>query len=185
MHTRRVIGFLLGAWFVLAAGIAGVWVTATRVAEAVAKAPPAEAAKALEDAGPELTGHILRFAGTEVARAVLEVGGWVEVALLFALLFTLFLQNYSRPATVMMAVVFLAALGSHLLLSPQIVASGRLLDFRPGDFGDMERARLANVQMMHWAVLGVRLALGLGVTGILVRRRSGSGMRRRRDDIDL
>ena len=185
MHTRRFIGFLLGAWFALAAGVAGVWATATRVASSLAKAPPAEAAKALEEAGPELTGHIFRFAGTEVGRAVLETGGWLEVALLFALLFTLFIQNYSRAATVMMAVVFLAAVGAHLLLTPQIVASGRLLDFRDGDFGVMERARLTNVQLLHWVLLGVRLALGLGVTAILVRRSSVSGMRRRRDDVDL
>jgi hypothetical protein len=161
MHTRRLIAFLLGVWFALV-GTIGV-VTAV---------------------GQRLDSGAAKPAAAEVSRILFESFGLVEVALLFAILCLLFLQNYSRAATILAGVVLLLAVASHFLLTPDVVAYGRILDFRAANEAATERARFANLQRMFGILAVLRLAGSGGVTGILLHRRRESRTRRRSDKVD-
>lgn len=175
MHTRRLITFLLGAWSVLLLSTGFVASMSVRVAGNTAKEPPAEAARALHVIGEPVTEQTFRFLAMEINRTLLEAAGLLELLLVLAIALLLFLQNYSRAATLVCTVMLLAALASHFLLTPQLIAQGRLLDFRPAELMLADRARLDRLHLLFGAVSLFRVACGTAIAFLLLRR----GNRRR------
>jgi hypothetical protein len=184
MHTRRLITFLLGAWFTLILTIGGVATIAFQVAHNVSKAPPGEAALALHAVEEPMREPLFRYAAAEINRKLFELTGLGELAILFALASLLLLQNYSRAATILAGVMLLAATASYFLLTPQVVALGRILDFRPVEMALEDRARFAKVHMLYGATTVFRLLCGVWLGGIMLYRGSNSRMRRRRGNGD-
>lgn len=184
MHTRRLIALLLGLWFAL---VVTTGVTATvsqQVARNVAKSLPGPPARALVLVGQPMTEEIFTYVANEVNRTLIEMSGLAELAVVFALASLLFLSNYSRTATILAALLLLAAFASQFLLGPQLVAQGRLIDFRPEDMMLGERARFANVHRLHNVLTIFRLLCGACIAGILLFRGPGSRMRRRVSKVD-
>jgi hypothetical protein len=184
MHTRRLITFLLGAWFTLVLGVAGVTTTGSLVANNVAKAPPGEAARALILVGEPMTNQLFLYIASEANRTVFEFSGLAEVGILFALASLLLMQNYSRTATILAGVLLLAALASHFLLTPQVVAQGRVLDFRAAEAMITERAQFTNIQRLYAVVALFRLLGGIWIAILMINRGPNSRLRRRRGNGD-
>lgn len=136
--------------------------------------------RALQTIGEPMTEQLFRYVAAEINRTLFEASGLAELGLVFAIACLLFLQNYSRPATLLAGVLLLAALASHFLVTPQVVAQGRILDFRGPDAMLVERARFAKLHTMYGVLTIFRLLCGAGITGILLYRRS----RRRGDKVD-
>jgi hypothetical protein len=76
------------------------------------------------------------------------------------------------------------SIASHFLLAPQVVAYGRILDFRAAAGAAIETARYSNLQRMFGALALLRLACGGTVAAILLHRRRDVRNRRRGDQID-
>jgi len=184
MHTRRLITFLIGAWFTLILTIAGVATTSSQVAQNVAKAPPGEAARALFVVGEPMTQAMFAYVASEINRTLFEFSGLAELGIVFTLAAILLLTNYSRTATVLAGVMLLTAFASHLLLTPQVVSQGRILDFRPVEMMLADRARFANLQMLFGVLIAFRILTGVWIAGVLLYRGPNSRMRRRRGDVD-
>lgn len=184
MHTRRLITFLLGAWFAIVLSVSlGTWL-GSRVADNVAKTPPSEPGRALIVIGAPMTEKLFLFVASEINRSVTESSGWAELALVFVLGCMLFLQNYSRQATILSAVLFLAICATKFLLTPQIGGLGRMLDFQAADILQAERTRLANLRTAYTIVTGCKLLCGIWISAILLVRGPNSRMRRRRGNVD-
>ncbi len=180
MHTRRLITFLLGVWFALVISVSAVSMASLQVANNTAKSPPGEPARALFVIGEPMTEQLFRYIASEINRSLFETSGLIELALILTIGIILFLQNYSRPATVLAGVLLLAVCASHFLLTPQVVSLGRILDFRPAEMMVAERARLARLNMFYGALVAFRLICGCAITAILLHRKS----RRRSGKVD-
>jgi hypothetical protein len=180
MHTRRLITFLLGIWFALVVSVSGVSMTSLQVAGNTAKSPPGEPARALFVIGEPMTEQLFRYIASEINRTLFETCGLIELALVLTIGIILFLQNYSRPATILAGVLLLGVCASHFLVTPQVVSLGRILDFRPAEMMIAERERLTRLNMLYGALTIFRLLCGGGITVILLHRRS----RRRSGKVD-
>lgn len=170
----------MGVWFTVVISVTAVSVASLRVAGNTAKSPPGEPARALFVIGEPMTEQLFRYIASEINRTLLETGGLIELGLVLAIGIILFLQNYSRPATILAGVLLLGVCATHFLLTPQVVSLGRILDFRPAEMMIAERDRLARLNMMHGGLVVFRLLCGGVITGILLHRRS----RRRSGKVD-
>lgn len=182
MHTRRLITFLLGAWFALVLTVAGVAMTGTNVAVIISKSPPPEPGRALNVIGQPMTEELFHFVAAEVNRAVFEATGLFELVLVLVLSILLFVSNYNRTATILSSVLLLAVCSSHFLVTPQLVAQGRLLDFRPVEMMLNERVRFANVERLFAGLMIFRVICATWISVILIHRGQNSRMRRRSTD---
>jgi hypothetical protein len=180
MHTRRLITFLLGVWFTLVISIAFISLASLQVAGNTAKSPPGEPARALFVIGEPMTEQLFRYIASEINRTLFETGGLIELILVLVIGITLFLQNYSRSATILAGVLLLGVCASHFLLTPQVVSIGRILDFRPADMMSAERERLTRLNILYSSLTVFRLLCGGAITAILLHRKS----RRRSGKID-
>jgi hypothetical protein len=184
MHTRRLITFLLGAWFALVLSVAGMTTTGFQVANNVGKTPPGEATRALVLVGEPMSGYLFRYVAAEINRTVCEYAGLAELGILFAMASLLLLQNYSRPATLLAGMMLLAAVASHFLLTPQIVAQGRILDFRGLTAMSAERESLTQISRLDGVLVVFRLLCGGWIAVLLMYRGPNSRLRRRRGNGD-
>ena len=184
MHTRRLITFLQGLWFALLLSTAGMALLSPRVADNISKTPPDVPARSLNVIGEKMTGQIFVFVAVEIQRTACEISGWMEIILISILAFLLFIQNYSRMATVIAGVLFVAATAAHFLITPQMIAQSRTLDFRPDEMMLLERARLANLNLMYAVMICLRLLLGAWMTGVMIYRGPNSRLRRRTSRVD-
>lgn len=184
MHTRRLISFLLGLWFALVLTIGAVTMKSVQIAQQISKTPPGPPSRALVLVGEPMTERIFVFIADEINRTLLETSGLVELAIVFTVACLLFFQNYNRTATILAGVLLLAAFASQFLLTPQLVAQARVLDFRPDEMMLSDRARHANLIRLSGILTVFRLLCGAWITGILLYRGPNSRMRRRGDKID-
>ena len=128
--------------------------------------------------------QMFRYVAAEINRTLFEVSGLLELGILSALVSILLLQNYNRAATTLAGLLLVAAVASHFLLTPQVVAQGRVLDFRPVDMLVADRARFARLHMLYGGLTIFRLLAGALLTGIMLYRGPNSRMWRRKGNID-
>jgi hypothetical protein len=184
MHTRRLITFLLGLWFALILTIGTVTTVSLHVAQNVAKTPPGPPSRALVLVGQPMTAQIFQFIASEINRTLFEMAGIAELAVVFALACLLLFNNYSRTATILAGVLLLMTFASQFLLVPQMVAQGRLIDFRPDDMMLTEVARFASVRRLFGLLAVLRILCVVWISGILLFRGPNSRMRRRGSKVD-
>lgn len=182
MHTRRLIALLLGAWFCWVVVAVALFPLSTNLSGNLAKAPPVDVTRALATIGEPMTQQLFRFVGAEVHRILLERGALADVLLVGLITWQLFVQNYSRRATVLAGILLLFTFASAFLLTPQFVTQGRVLDFRPLNPATPERVRFGNLVLMIGTLTGFRVFCAVWISAILLRR--GESLRRRRTDID-
>ena len=184
MHTRRLITFLLGAWYALTLCVAAFAPISATVADRVSKAPPGEASRALMVVGETMSNQLFLYVASEINRTGLEYFGLVELGILFTMSSFLLLQNYSKTATILAGVMLLTALASHFLVVPQVVAQGRLLDFRAAETMLPERANFSEIHHLFTGVTVLRLLCGAWIGGLLLFRGPNSRIHRQRGQRD-
>lgn len=183
MHVRRAITFLLGCWFATVTVVAVNAGISFDVAEIAAKTPPGELARPLAMLTEFEARQFPRYIASEVNRAMFERFGLIELGLVIAIALTLFMHGYSRPATVLSGVLFILVCASSFLLTPQLVAQGRVLDFRAAEMFQDERERFARLHMLYGTLTLLRLACGAAITWIMLKRSRSAYKRRSPDEI--
>lgn len=183
MHTRRLITWLLGLWLGLAAMSGAMATLSFRTAGTVLKHFPSEAEPLMNRLGETGARELLRFQAAEFNRAMFEWTGLVTLGIGFVIAILLLFQNYSRKTIIFGFVLLLAECAGQFLLTPQMTALGRTLDFR-SDAAPAERAQFAGLHQIFGAAALLRIGSALTITVLLIRRGSGLRGRRRGEEID-
>jgi len=133
--------------------------------------PSILAAQQLGKLGPGPARALLRYQVSEQNRWYFETWGFAEIILGVALFSVLLFGSTETKFTLLLSLLMLLiALAQRLLLTPEIVALGRLIDFLPTGVASAERARF---WMLHTVFSGVEVlkwVLGLIITVKLLFR---------------
>jgi len=175
MHARRLACFFLGLW--LAGGLFVAWVATQNfrsVDRMLSGANPA-ATLQLKPFGQEAR-MILRYHASELNRYYFA--RWETYQLLFGSFFfcvMLFGSREGKFTLVGVLLMLLLVALQRFIVTPEITALGRLIDFVPADQPSPERNRFWVVHMAYTGVEVGKWILALVLTGQLVfsRRRSG------------
>src|SRR5258708_7565827 len=131
MHSRRVATFILGLWFAGMLCIGASTVIGYRVVDQSLKLPPQEISRSLSMMGEALSQQMVNYFVSEINRSMFEIWGFCEMILVAGLGIYLVLYNQRMLALTLTALMMLSACGSHFLVTPQVIAIGRILDFQP------------------------------------------------------
>src|SRR5436190_6741390 len=179
MNTRRFICALLGLWIGASLFMGTVAAVSFRSVDRLLASPQPEVAAEIKVVGAEKMRALLRHEAGEFNRALFEGWGVVQIALSL-LLFGILLFGTKEGKFVLSVSLLLVIVtaGMHLLVTPNIVAYGRGLDFQPPDkeIGLRER-----VKVFHNTYSSLEIVKLSGIVAILVvllrevRRRPGRG----------
>jgi hypothetical protein len=161
-------------------GLLVAWVVAAnqRSAERVPLEANTAAALELHHMGAA-AGRLLRYQAAQQTRWLLDDWGIAQVVLgglLF--LYLLFASREGKVSLLLAAVMLAAALLQCTLLTPEMAASGRALDFSDSQELAAESGRLAAFGALYLVVKVAQWAAGLWLAGRLIARRRG-----RSDDV--
>ena len=178
MNTRRLISFLLGAWFAGLIVFDFVERRGLRSVDPVVTAVPPPGNRMAQAAGYENTRFFVRHYALEVNRSM--QGDWDKVQLAMGVtlfLLMLFWTNVRAvPLGAMLAVIVVTAI-QHWGITGRIAWHGRLLDFVPLSVVNPERETLeALLKMRRWSEWGKVVLLA----GVALRFLFGHGGRRGR-----
>ena len=189
MHTRRLITFLVGAWL---GGMALVGVIATenfRTSDRIVDMPLGGAKKVLDKIGRD-SRALVRHEASEMNRAMFETSEWAQIALGASIIaLVIFSRRQSKErvlATLVIAGLMLTiVLIQRFLLTPEMMGTGRLLDF--GEAANVERERriFGSLHIMYGAAEIVKGLIGLFYVGFLLKasgRPAGSSRKSRQID---
>ena len=173
MHFRRLACLLLGGWLAGGFFMATVATQNFRSVDRLLAKPALPARLQVEKLGHDAARTLLRYQVSEQNRFYFETWGIVEIAAGFALLMVLLLGSTESNLTLLLALLMLViALLQRLVITPQIVILGRLIDFVPVAELSPERSRF---WMLHGAYSGmevVKWGLGLVLASRLLFRRT-------------
>lgn len=201
MHTRRLVAFLLGVWL---GGLLFAAYTVNANSSTTKKIldNPSEGPRRLvELSGKERVTTLLQYNTAEINRSLIESWEWLQLALATVVVTTLpFALRLKWGYLIAAIVMLLIVLADRILLTPQMVGVGRLLDMAGGDAWTQdelwkERSSLYTLQMLYWAGELVKGLVGVGLTAALLifrgkatlrgaRPASGSARRRRSEKMD-
>lgn len=179
MHFRRLICFLLGIWLGGSFFMTMVAIQNFRSVERLLLRPAPRAAEQIRSMGYAEARAFLRYHASEQNRwffrtwelAQLVIGGAVFAIVLFG--------SQETKATLLLCLLMLMAVAvERLVLTPEIVALGRVIDFVPPQESSPERGRFWLFHSTYSAVELAKWLLGFVLAGklILGRRRSGPMM---------
>jgi hypothetical protein len=178
MHARRLACFFLGMW--LAGSLFMAWVATQnfrQVDRLLSRADPAATLR-LKPLG-ENARLILRYQASEQNRWYFQK--WETIQILYgAVFFFVMLFGSRENKFVLLGVLLMVALVmvQKFLLTPEVVALGRLIDFVPANQQSPERTRF---WILHTTYTGVELgkwAVAMILTGQMVFSRKRSGRSR-------
>jgi hypothetical protein len=170
MHFRRLACFLLGAWLACGLFMAMVATQNFRSVDRLLVHPAAPAAQQFTKLGPDAARALLRYQVSEQNRWYFETWEVVQIAIGITLLLVLLFGTTETAWNVLLALfMLLIVLVQRLVLTPEIVVLGRLIDFVPHGEPSPERARFwllhgfyTSSELLKWIlgfVLTVRLLL--------------------------
>lgn len=180
MHLRRLACLLLGAWLAGSAFMSTVAVQNYHSVDRLLSHPAPEVRAAIKAlGGPNGARVILRHQVSEQNRWYYE--GWeiAQLILGIALFFLLLFGTAETKYTLLLALLMIACVAiSHFVLTPEITALGRMMDFTGATVGDSHKLWMAQhayaaLRLAKW-VLGIALACKLLFRS---RRRSGQTVR--------
>lgn len=177
MHSRRLACLVLGLW--LAGSVFMAWV-ATETFHSVDRLldrPHPAASLEFRTLGPQASRLLLRYAASEQNRYLFE--NWEIAQIILGVLFFFFLLfgTHEDKFSLMMALLMLLiALGQRLLVTPELVAIGRTIDFIPPETRSGMRTKFMLLHRGYEAVEVFKWMIGLALAGRLIvsRRRSAS-----------
>ena len=167
MHARRLVCFLFGLW--LAGGLFMAWVATQnfREVDRLLSRDNPEATLRVKPFGPQAR-MLMRYQASEMNRWLFE--SWEYIQLAFGTIFFLVILLGSRENKLVLGGVLLTlllVLVQRVLLTPELIAIGRLIDFVP-DAASPDRQKF---WVVHTAYSGVEVAkwlLLLLLTGKMV-----------------
>lgn len=186
MHSRRFLAFFVGLWLAGLLIVTYVTTFSTRTVNAVMENPPHEASQWIDILGKDRTRILLQHYNAEANRSLLEAWGYADLVLCAFILITAVMIKSGKPAMVASALLLILCLASVFLLTPQVVAVGRLLDFRSDFPLPPERAQFASLNGMFQGVNFVRALAAAILAGLLMHRSQKPRSRRsgRVEEID-
>jgi hypothetical protein len=160
-----------------------------RVADRLLDQPNPAASLEFKVLGPAATRQLLRYQVAEENRYYFEAWETVQVMLGAFFFFFLLFGTREDKFSLLISLLMLVATGvQRFILTPEITAFGRVLDFVPQDVYVPGRRTLPVAQSAYQAVELSKLALGAVLTLWLLlgrgRRRSGSEVRQELDLIN-
>jgi hypothetical protein len=178
MHARRLACFLLGLW--LAGGLFMAWVATQSFHEVDRLLSHTNPTATLhyqplgEDARP-----LMRFQASEFNRSLFHVWENVQLALGLALfVLMLFWSHENKFVLGGIVVLLLLTVAQRFVLSPEILALGRMLDFAAPDASQPERNQFWIAHTAYAAVEVTKWLLALLLTGRMVFSSKRSGRSR-------
>ena len=160
MHMRRFACFLLGLWLGGSLFMAVLTAQNFRLVDRLLANPAPAAGRLIQSAGPEGARLLLCYQVSEANRWYTENWDTVQLCLAALLFFLLLFGSMEGKLNLLVALLLLLlVLGERLLVAPEIIAQGRLLDFLPPEIGAAERSRL-------WVLEGAATGLQLGKLGL-------------------
>lgn len=185
MHSRRLACFLLGMW--LAGGLFMAWVATENLAavDHLLAEPSPAATLRIHQLGRDESRNLLRYEAAEQNRYYFEQWEIVQIVVGSAFFFFLLFGTTEGKVSLALALVLVAiVMVQRFLLTPELQAVGRLLDFTNPAAATGERAKFG---VIHTAYVGLecgKWGLQLLLGAVLI----GRGRPRSRDtrqQIDL
>jgi hypothetical protein len=184
MHSRRFLAFFVGLWLASLLTVTYVTAFSARTVNAVMENPPHEASKWVDILGKDRTHTLLLHNTAEVNRSILESWGYADLVLCVFILITAVMIKSGKPVIILATLLTVLCFASVFLLTPQVVAVGRLLDFRPGFPVPPERAQFASLNGMFNGVSAIRFLSAVAMVTLLVHRSQKTRLRRRSGGLD-
>jgi hypothetical protein len=174
MHFRRFAALLAGAWL---AGCVFMDVVATqnfRSVDRLLAAPSPHAAESIQSlGGHDATRVFLRYQVSEQNRWYFDMWERAQIGLGIVLFLALLFGTVPDRVLLLLTLGMLAiVLLMHFFLTPEIVRLGRAIDFVPPGAPSGDRTRFWTFHGAYSASELVKLAVGLALAVLLVRRKS-------------
>ncbi len=181
-----MIAFVLGLWLAGMVMVTYVTSLSLRTVASVMAIPPHEASKWIEELGNDKVRTLLAHGSSEVNRGLFESWGNADLVICLFLLVAVVMNKHGKALISMTAVLLLLGAASAYLLTPQMVAVGRQLDFRVVFPVPPEVVQVAALERMYYGLaLGRTLIVGTMVTLLLYRSDRSPRVRRSRlDEVD-
>ncbi|HLY63078.1 MAG TPA: DUF4149 domain-containing protein [Terriglobia bacterium] len=160
---------------IMAVAVLGIWIGITvfmwfaagrsfATVERVLLSQNPQYVKITKPLSPTETRELLRNLASEINRTYFSAYGWTQVVLAIALLFLLLRQTPRDTAALvitgaMLAIVLVLA----VVVTPQIIALGRSIDFVPRNPPPPEMGRFGMLHGAYTGLDGLKLLAGLGL----------------------
>ena len=155
MHFRRLACLLLGAWLAGSALMALVATQNFRTVDRLLLDPNPAASQELRTMGHDFARMLLRWEAGEQNRILFEVWETAQLALAMAVFFVLLFGSTESKYSLFMALAMLViVIGERFLLTPMLVALGRLIDFVPPTVRSVDRIKFT---VLHSGYAGVEM----------------------------
>lgn len=184
MHARRLACFLLGLW--LGGGLFMAWVATQnfREVDRLLSGEDPAATLRLKPLGPQAR-FTMRYQASEMNRWLFRK--WEVAQLIFGTAFLFLVLFGSRESKFVLAGVVLTlllVLVQHLLITPELIGLGRLIDFVPPEARSPDRQKFWVMHTAYSGVEGAKWLLGLALTGKLVFAMDRGRSRHSRRELD-
>ena len=148
--------------------------------------PAPGAQEYLKILGDDSARMLLRHLASEQNREYFSNWELVQLGLACGLTITLFLgTSANRGILIICGLLLVFVIIQHWLLTPQMVASGAVVDFVPPDAISPERVRFWRLHNAYSAFEVIKIALAIGLSARLLVYRSASRSRRKiRDEVN-
>ena len=178
-----MIAFVLGLWLAGMVMVAYVASLSLRTVGSVMAIPPHEASKWIDVLGKDKVRTLLLHGSSEVNRGLFEFWGNADLIICVFLLVAMVMNKSGKVMIILTAVLLLLGTASTYLLTPQMVAVGRQLDFRVVFPVPPEIVQFAALERMYFGVSLVRVLL-VGTMVAMLLNRSSRSPRLRRSRLD-
>ena len=180
------MAFVLGLWLAGMVMVVYVASLSLRTVDSVMAIPPHEASKWIDVLGKDKVRTLLLHGSSEVNRSLFEFWGNADLIICVFLLVAMVMTKSGKVMIIFTAVLLLLGTASTFLLTPQMVAVGRQLDFRVVFPVPPEIVQFAALERMYFGVSLVRVLLVGTMVAMLLNRSSRSPRvrRSRLDEVD-
>ena len=181
-----MIAVVLGLWLAGMVMVAYVASLSLRTVGSVMAIPPHEASEWIDVLGKDKVRTLLLHGSSEVNRSLLEFWGNTDLIICVFLLVAMVMNKSGKVMIILTAELLLLGTASTFLLTPQMVAVGRQLDFRVVFPVPPEIVQFAALERMYFGVSLVRVLLVGTMVAMLLNRSSRSPRvrRSRLDEVD-
>jgi hypothetical protein len=169
MHTRRMAGFLLGAWLGGSVLMILIQVANLRFTASLLATPSDQAAEMLKQTGPQQNVEMLmRYQAAEQNRRYAYVWEESQFGLALILAVCLFLGTQRRVFPILFCgLMLLMVIFEHMGVAQELAYRGREADFPPGNASYSAQTRVWALDQVYGWVEGAKLVLGVLLSGYL------------------
>ena len=172
MHYRRIASFLLGLW--LGGGLLMAWmaIESFRSVDQLLAAHSPVVAIQIRALGPGGARALLRYQAAEQNRWYFETWEFVQLILGAGFFFfLLFGSEEGKFSLLLLLLMFLLTAAQRFLMTPELSALGRTLDFIPVGLPSVERNRFWMLHSVYTGSEILKWGLGLVLGALLVFHR--------------